>query len=111
MTQQTVRRKVVKRKKPKRTLRPLTKLLCIAVILFSGWLIYGVVEEIGTTIALQKQLKEVKVKLETVKDENEYLVSQRDKLADPNYVQSYARGNYMMTKDGEKIYYLPSKDK
>ncbi|MEG0076501.1 FtsB family cell division protein [Anaerorhabdus sp.] len=111
MTQQPVRRRVVKRKKPKRTMRPLTKLLCIAVILFSCWLIFGVVQEIGTTFALQNQLKEVKVKLETVKDENDYLVSQRDKLADPNYVQSYARGNYMLTKDGEKIYYLPSKDK
>ncbi|MEG0176584.1 FtsB family cell division protein [Anaerorhabdus sp.] len=110
-TQQQVRRRVVKRKKPKRTMRPLTKLLCISVILFSCWLIYGVIEEIGTTFALQQQLKDVKVKLVTIQDENEQLVSQRDKLTDPNYVQSYARGNYMLTKDGEKIYYLPSKEK
>lgn len=112
MTQQPVRRKVVrKRKKPKRTLRPITKLLCFAVILFSCWLIYGVVEEVGTTISLQQQLKVTQVKLEEVKDENQYLIDQKNKLTDPNYVQSYARGSYMLTKDGEKIYYLPSKDK
>ncbi|MFV0550547.1 MAG: FtsB family cell division protein [Anaerorhabdus sp.] len=113
MTQQPVKRKVVRKvKKPKRrTLRPITKLLCFAVIIFSGWLIYGVIEEIGTTITLQQQLKETKVKLEEVKDENQYLIDQKNKLSDPNYVQSYARGSYMLTKDGEKIYYLPSKDK
>ena len=39
--------------------------------------------------------------------ENERLVSEKEKLMDPDYVQSYARGNYMLTKDGEQIFYLP----
>lgn len=113
MTQQAQRKKVVKkiRKPKKRKLRPVVKLLCFGVIAFSCWLIYGVIGEIGTTISLKQQLAETKVKLEEVKDENQYLIDQKNKLTDPNYVQSYARGNYMLTKDGEKIYYLPSKEK
>lgn len=113
MTQQAGRKKVVRKiKKPrKKKLRPVVKLLCFGVIAFSCWLIYGVIDEIGTTFTLKQQLAETKVKLEEVKDENQYLLDQKNKLSDPNYVQSYARGNYMLTKDGEKIYYLPSKDK
>lgn len=113
MTQETGRKKVVRKvnKPKKRKLRPVIKLLCFGVIAFSCWLIFGVIEEIGTTVSLQRQLVETKVKLEEVKDENQYLIDQKTKLTDPNYVQSYARGNYMLTKDGEKIYYLPSKDK
>ncbi|MBR0213930.1 MAG: septum formation initiator family protein, partial [Solobacterium sp.] len=34
----------------------------------------------------------------------------RAKLEDPDYIQSYARGNYMLSKDGEQIFYLPEKE-
>ena len=30
------------------------------------------------------------------------------KLEDPEYVKSYARGEYMLSKEGEQIFYLPS---
>ena len=42
-----------------------------------------------------------------MQDENTYLTNEKTKLQDPDYVQSYARGNYMLTKDGEQIFYLP----
>ena len=62
-------------------------------------------------IELKSDLADVQEQLQQVQDENTYLTSQRDKLQDPDYVQSYARGNYMLTKEGENIYYLPGKDK
>ena len=62
-------------------------------------------------IELKSDLADVQEQLQQVHDENTYLTSQRDKLQDPDYVQSYARGNYMLTKEGENIYYLPGKDK
>ncbi len=111
MTNKKPVKRVIKRKKPKRTLRPLTKLFCFVVIIFSCWLIYGIGLEIKTTINLKSELAEVQERLEKVKEEKEYLITQKSKLEDPNYVQSYARGNYTMTKEGEKIYYLPPKDK
>ena len=43
-------------------------------------------------------------------DENVYLTTERAKLEDPDYIQSYARGNYMLSKDGEQIFYLPEKE-
>lgn len=99
-----MRKKVVKRRK----MTPFVRFLCFVVLGFSGWLIYGVVTEIQTTVTLQKNLKEAQVRLVEIKDENEFLIAQKEKLQDSNYVQSYARSSYMLTKEGEQIFYLPS---
>lgn len=100
----------VKRKK-KRKLTPVVKLICFAIIGLSFYLIYLSFNEFVTMIELKSDLTDVQEQLQQVQDENTYLTSQRDKLQDPDYVQSYARGNYMLTKEGENIYYLPGKDK
>ncbi len=65
-----------------------------------------IVEEIMTTIALKKSLDEVNTKLSALSVENESLTLQRDKLLDTDYVISYARGIYMLSKDTEKVYYF-----
>ena len=100
----------VKRKK-KNKLTPVVKLICFAIIGLSFYLIYLSFNEFVTMIELKSDLTDVQEQLQQVQDENTYLTSQRDKLQDPDYVQSYARGNYMLTKEGENIYYLPGKDK
>ena len=43
-------------------------------------------------------------------EENEKLTSQKEKLQDPDYVESYARSNYNLSKQGEQIFYLPQDD-
>ena len=100
----------VKRKK-KKQLTPVVKLICFVIIGLSFYLIYLSFNEFVTMIELKSDLVDVQEQLQQVQDENTYLTSQRDKLQDPDYVQSYARGNYMLTKEGENIYYLPGKDK
>ena len=100
----------VKRKKKKK-LTPVVKLICFVIIGLSFYLIYLFFNEFVTMIELKSDLADVQEQLQQVQDENTYLTSQRDKLQDPDYVQSYARGNYMLTKEGENIYYLPGKDK
>ena len=102
--------KQVKRKKKKK-LTPVVKLICFVIIGLSFYLIYLSFNEFVTMIELKSDLADVQEQLQQVQDENTYLTSQRDKLQDPDYVQSYARGNYMLTKEGENIYYLPGKDK
>ena len=87
----------VKRKK-KRKLTPVVKLICFVIIGLSFYLIYLSFNEFVTMIELKSDLADVQEQLQQVQDENTYLTSQRDKLQDPDYVQSYARGNYMLTK-------------
>lgn len=101
---------VKKKKKIKKKMTPFLRLLCYVVLIISGVLLYEVVKEIYTTVELRKQIEEAQLKYEEVKEEASYLTSERDKLTDPNYVQSYARGTYMLSKDGEQIFYLPEKE-
>lgn len=99
-----------KTKKRKKKLTPFTKLICIAFIGFSLYMIYVGLNEILIYQNLNKELKEANTRYQEVKDENSYYTSEKEKLQDPDYIQSYARGNYMLSKDGEQIFYLPEKD-
>ena len=56
---------------------------------------------------MKKQAEEVAEQLAILEAENATLIQRRDKLEDPNYVETYARGEYMFSKDDEKIFYLP----
>lgn len=86
------------------------KLICLIMIAVSIYFLFAAGGEIATTLRLRKELAEVKERLQEVEDENKYLVDQKAKLQDPDYVESYARGNYMLSKDGEQIFYLPEKE-
>ena len=99
-----------KQTKKRRKLSPIAKLLSYILIIVSLIMLYNVGQEVWTMIKLRRQLAEAQEHYREVLEENEYLTSEREKLKDPDYVQSYARNNYMLSKDGEQIYYLPEKD-
>lgn len=105
MTEQNAKRKP--KKKAKKRMTPFLKFICFVLIAFSIGLLVEVGQEVYTTIELKKQLTVSQEKYQEVLDESSYLSSEKDKLQDPDYVQSYARGNYMLSKDGEQIFYLP----
>lgn len=94
-------------KTKKKRLTPVMKLLCLGLIAVSCWMFVEVGREVYTTITLQQQLSEVQAQLQKVQDENSYLTSEKEKLQDPDYVASYARGSYLLSKDDEQIFYLP----
>ncbi len=59
---------------------------------------------------LQEQLTVSKAELESIQRDNVELKKQKDKLSDPEYMKDYARGNFMLSQEGEQIFILPSKD-
>ena len=82
-----------------------TNLLMSLLFLAGGiLLLIPVINEVLTTIELNKTLSEVRAQLSALEDENQTLQDQVNKLNDEEYVISYARGVYMLSKDGEKIY-------
>ncbi len=97
-------------KKKKKKLTPIIKLFLVLMAGASIYFLYSVGQELMTTFQLRRQLAEVQEKLQEVQDESTYLNKQKEKLQDPDYVQSYARGNYMLSKTGEQIFYLPEND-
>ena len=97
-----------KTKIKRRPKRFVTKIVSIVVMLIAIYMFIGVGQEVYTTLQLQNQAREVEIQLNNLKEENATLIQQRDKLEDPSYVETYARGEYMFSKDDEKIFYLPS---
>ncbi len=97
----------------KRRLKHRTSSIFLSLVLLALTFVFmmPVIEELQNTFQLSQSLKEVQAELLILEQENTLLEEQKTKLLDPEYVKSYARANYMLTKDGEQIYYLPQDDK
>lgn len=94
-------------KKKKRTNKTIKQLLTIVFVVAAIALSVSTLKKLYTMLSLQKQLEIVETELQALKDENASLISTKEKLEDPDYVQTYARGEYMFSKGDEKVFYLP----
>ncbi len=92
------------KRKFKRTI--LTKLFCIVLIAASIVVLSKVGKNVYTAAKLKKQAQAIEQEMIALEDENATLISTRNKLEDPNYVTTYARGEYMFSKGDEKVFYL-----
>ena len=109
MSNKQVVNKSVKKKKSKTT-KTLTKIIAIVVIAAALVIFVNVGKQVYNMITLQRQAAVVEEQLKALEEENATLISTRDKLNDPNYVETYARGEYMFSKGDEKVFYLPGSE-
>ena len=109
MSNKQVVNKPVKKKKSKTT-KTLTKIIAIVVIAAALVIFVNVGKQVYNMITLQRQASVVEEQLKALEEENATLISTRDKLNDPNYVETYARGEYMFSKGDEKVFYLPGSE-
>ena len=98
------------KRKTKRVKQPIVSAVMGIAFVVSLYMLYFVVLEVLATVEMRQQTREAHAKLAEVLAENEQLLEQKDKLNDPDYVKHYARSGYMLTKEGEQIFYLPKKD-
>ena len=84
------------------------KLISICLITVAILLLTNVFKQVKLLYTLKKQQELVSNELAALEDENAALVSTKNKLEDPNYVTTYARGAYMFSRGDEKVFYLPS---
>lgn len=97
-------------KKVKRRLKfnPLRMLLTLVVFAISGYLIYSIATEVLLTASLTKELQQLEAQLKIISNETRDLEERKEKLEDPNYIRSFARGEFSITKEGEQVFRLPS---
>ena len=95
-------------KKKKLNKKVVTQLVSIVLIVAAIVIFANVGKQVYQMYSLQKQADLVEKELTSLQDENASLVSTKNKLEDPNYVTTYARGEYMFSKGDEKVFYLPS---
>ena len=97
-----------KKPKAKKKNRIPAKIIGIIMITAAILILSNVGKQVYTMFTLQQKQKLVEEELALLQKENASLVSTRDKLEDPNYVTTYARGEYMFSLGDEKVFYLPS---
>ena len=78
-----------------------------AMFIASVFFLVDVSNEVIATIEMSQRLDRVKERYQQIIDENETLQDQKGKLVDPEYVKNYARAGYMLSKEGEQIFFLP----
>lgn len=96
--------------KRKKKLRIGNLFISIVVVMISGYFIYIAMQDILLNIDLTAKVNNSKKQIEQLEAENQQLVNQKTKLQDPEYVKSYARGAYMMSKNGEQIFHISGDD-
>lgn len=98
---------MAKKSAKRKTKTIVSKLISIALIVAAIAIFTSVLQNVIKMFSLQQQAKLVEAELEALRDENASLISTKEKLEDPDYVQTYARGEYMFSKGDEKVFYLP----
>ena len=104
--------KITKKKKirRKRVASIISLFGSICFLSASIFFLYQTSKEIYTMVTLKKEYAVNEETLASLKEETNSLQNEKTKLEDPKYVVRYARGQYLLTKNGEKIFYLPSKE-
>lgn len=87
-----------------------SKIISIFLIVIAIVISIRVSKQVHHFYTLTKQAKLVEAELIKLQDENAALYTTKNKLEDPNYVATFARGEYMFSKGDEKVFYLPSND-
>ncbi len=98
---------MAKKGKKKKKNNIISKLVSIVLIVGAIAILTGVLDKIYKMFTLQQQAQVVQAELEALREENASLTDTKKKLEDPDYVQTYARGEYMFSKGDEKVFYLP----
>ncbi len=100
----------MKNKNTKKVRQSVINVLIVGVLLAAVYFLYQVSLEIIATVQLRSQLHQVEEELKSIENEYKYLSEQKDKLLDPEYVKNYARAGFMLSKEGEQIFFLPKDD-
>jgi Septum formation initiator len=103
-TPKTVQKRRKKKKKANIFVRIIICLICLAG---TGFFAYQIFNEGMRTYTLTVDINDSKEQIENLKKENASLVDQKEKLQDVNYVKNLARGEFLLSKDGEQIFHLP----
>ncbi len=97
------------RKKKKSPLATVfTVVLSLLMLAGTGYFLWQISREVETTFTLLTDINDAKKELAELQAEQEHLMQQKEQLLDENYVKIWARGEYLITQEGEEIYKLPA---
>lgn len=96
----------------KRTLTmPARVFLCLLMASVSIAMLVSCAKDVFNMFQLKDQISQNKTEISKLEDVKETLTDQKEKLQDPEYLKYMVRGKYLVTKDGEQVFKLPTSDK
>lgn len=98
-----------KKKAKKKQHHPLKKFVSVFTIMIAGFLTYVSAQEVFTTFQLHQDIAKTQTELDDLAEKQTKLEDLKVKFEDPEYVKQYARGKYLLSKDGETIFKYPDK--
>ncbi len=97
--------------KRKRTLTtPAKAVLCLLMAGISGYLLFCCAQDVVTMFQLKDQIAQNNTQISKLESEQSSLEEQLERLQDPEYLKYMVRGKYLLTKDGEQVFKLPTSD-
>lgn len=94
----------------KKQYHPMKKFFSVFLVMVGCCFTYMSAKEIITTMQLQQEIKQTEAEIEVLKTEQTKLEEQKQKFSDEEYVKRYARGKFLLSKDGETLYKLNDQD-
>lgn len=93
--------------KKKNNIKRLVFLFCIII---SGFLVYSIYGDVKTTFDLNRKIATSDQTIEDLQNQIQDLEKEKENLGNPEYVKRFARGKYMVSKEGEQLFKLPSSE-
>ena len=90
----------------KKQYHPMKKFFSVFLVMVGCSFTYMSAKEIITTMQLQQEIKQTEAEIEALKTQEAKLEEQKQKFSDEEYVKRYARGKFLLSKDGETLYKL-----
>lgn len=89
--------------KRKLNVRALKRMITAAVLFVS---VFKLTESLVHIAVLKKEIAQQEILLQQVTDRNTELLKEKARLQDPEYVQYYGRGKFLLSKDDEQIFVI-----
>ena len=77
----------------------------------SAGMLYSSAQELQTMLQLKEGIASDKSEIADLKQQVTDLSDEKEKLEDPEYLKYMVRGKYLVSKDGEQVFKLPSSDR
>lgn len=85
------------------------RMILSLVFVFVGFFFaYTSIEEMFMTANLKDEIAGYEAELEALGEETRVLNKQIENLNNPDYVKRFAKGKFLVSKEGEQIFKLPS---
>ena len=94
----------------KRKKRPLKTAFSLFVIFIACFLIYTAAQDVFMTIKLKKEISASQQMVDDLESQKASLTKEKSNLENPDYVKRFVRGRYLVSKPGEQVFILPSKN-